>query len=219
MLLIWKLKIWVLEWTHFADETIVQVLQQQLLLSVQLSIQPSFCSAIRRTSCLQAPWQLPFLVTCCSQHPCAMTGPGQVMLQSATRHRCTTQSKTHQAGRGQAPQQPRIPALKCSPVQQLEAAVIALWPWRRNALAVDDMTLVQCSVTWKNLPPLQGIPPPPKGAAKALNQRQRSRYSNVVRNFYLETWYKFVTQHWVHNSDARAYAVTTETRECFGQLL
>lgn len=105
------------------------------------------------------------------------------------------------------------------PVQQLEAAVIALWPRRGNALAADDMTPVQCSVTWKNLPPLQGIPPPPKGAAKALNQRQRSHYSNVVRNFYLETWYKFVTQHWVHNSDARAYAVTTETRECFGQLL
>lgn len=88
-----------------------------------------------------------------------------------------------------------------------------------NALAVDDMTLVQCSVTSKNLPALQGIPPLPKGAAKTLNQRQRSHYSNVVRKFYLETWYKFVTQHWVHNSDARAYAVTTETQECFGQLL
>lgn len=149
MLLIRKLKIWVLEWTHFADETIVQVLQQQLLLTVQLSTQPSFfCSAIRRTSCLEAPWQLPFLVTCWSRHPCTMTGPGQVMLQSATQHCCTTHSKIYQSGRGQAPtalQQPCIPALKCSPVQQLEAAVIALWP-RRNRECFSSWWHDSCAV-------------------------------------------------------------------------
>lgn len=83
----------------------------------------------------------------------------------------------------------------------------------------DSITSAWCSSHFKNLPPPKGIPLLPKGTAETWNQRQSTHYSNVVRKFYSETWYKFVTQHWVHDSDAGAYAVTTETQECFGQLL
>lgn len=144
----------------------------------------------------------------CHSHPCANTPPAEATPHSLLQGVTACQIKDVLLHQGE---------------HSTATALHSCW-WaeagprqRRNGLTVMTASCLSHFKTWHPLK--EPLPLLPKVAAEAWNQRQSTHYSNVVRKFYSETWYKFVTQHWVHDSDAGAYAVTTETQECFGQLL
>lgn len=174
----------------FCDETIVQVLYRQLLLTAQLSNQPSFCTAITKTSCLKALQQLLFLITCWSLHPCSLTLSAQAMLHSLLHVITMCQSKYVLLDQGEHSTATALHS--CSPqVLPMHSS----WKQhcylprrKRECFSSDDsITSAWCSVTSRTCLPPKGTPPLPR-EAKAWNQRQRTHYSNVVRKFYSETW-------------------------------